>query len=116
MVRVKSPVIGYFAYFPPMDAVCTDVDACLIAGSREAMERYVAEAHGSRAGEATVRKTTFKEILGGMKLGAAYAFDEESYKAFYPVARRAGLPVTEPHFEEGRTRGSLFLTVRLVAT
>jgi hypothetical protein len=114
MARIKSPVIGYFAYFPPMDAICTDVDACVIAGSRGAMEQYLAESQPSRASEATVRKTTFKEILSGMKLGAAYAFDEDSYRVFYPLARRAGLPVENADFEEGRKRGGRFFTVRIV--
>jgi hypothetical protein len=116
MARIKSPVVGYFAYFPPMDAICTDVDACVIAGSRKAMEQYLAESHPSRASEATVRRTTFKEILSGMKLGAAYAFDEHSYRVFYPLARRAGLPVENADFEEGRKRGGRFFTVRIVAT
>jgi hypothetical protein len=116
MARVKSPTIGYFAYFPPMDAICTDVDACVIAGSRGAMEQYLAESHASRASEATVRKTTFKEILDGIKLGAAYAFDEDSYRAFYPLARRAGLPVENADFEEGRRLGGRFFTVRIVVT
>jgi hypothetical protein len=114
MARVKSPVIGYFAYVPPMDAICTDVDACVIAGSRQAMEQYLSEAHASRASEATVRKTTFKEILRGMKLGAAYAFDADSYRAFYPLARNAGLPVEHADFEEGREHGGRFFTVRIV--
>jgi hypothetical protein len=114
MARIKSPVIGYFAYFPPMDAICTDVDACVIAGSREAMENYLAESHPSRASEATVRKTTFKEILSGMKLGAGYGFDRESYGRFYPLARKAGLPVEEADFDEGLRKGVRFFTVRLV--
>jgi hypothetical protein len=116
MPRVKSPVIGYFAYVPPMDAICTDIDACVIAGSRGAMEQYLAESHPSRASEALVRKTTFKEILRGMNLGAAYAFDEDSYRVFYPLARKVGLPVEEADFEEGRKHGGRFFTVRIVVT
>ena len=33
-------VIGYFAYTPPMHAVC-DGDACIIAGSAAKMKQYI---------------------------------------------------------------------------
>jgi hypothetical protein len=114
MPRVKSPVIGYFAYTPPMDAVCTDVDACVIAGSRQAMDEYIAASRTGRASELIVRKTTFKEILRGMKLGGAYAFDETSYRTFYPLARKAGLQVVTADFQEVRRLGGRFVIVRSV--
>ena len=78
------------------------------------MERYLADAHPDRAARATVQKTTFKEILRGLRLGAGYAFDKESYDRFYPLAREAGLPVEKADFEEGGKQGGRFFTVRIV--
>jgi hypothetical protein len=61
-----------------------------------------------------VQKTSFKEILRGLRLGAGYAFDEQSYGLFYPLASKVGLPVEQADFAEGRSRGGRFFTVRLV--
>jgi len=116
LARQKSPVIGYFAQFGPMDVACTDGDACVIGGSREAMEHYLLEADPQRAAGAVIRKTRFKEIRQGLELGGAYAFDERSYEEFYPLARKIGLPVEEADFEAARERGARFFTVRLVET
>ncbi len=63
-------VIGYFAYTPPMHAIC-DGDACVIAGSETGMKRY-AEAIVSGSLKGTrIKKTRFGEILKGLGLGAA---------------------------------------------
>jgi hypothetical protein len=114
MADRDTRVIGYFAYLSPTDLVCTDTDACVIAGSGEAMQQYLSEMAPSTAG-ASVRKTRFVEILRGLNLGAAYAFDNESYARFYPLAREAGLDVAQPDFDEERKRGNRFFTVRLRA-
>ena len=113
MPRRDTQVIGYFAYLSPVQVVCTDVDACLVSGSRKAMEEYLAETHPHDATKATVRKTRFGEILQGLELGAAYAFDKESYARFYPLAREAGIPVEAADFEGQRQLGGRYFTVRL---
>jgi hypothetical protein len=97
-----------------MDVACTDGDACVIAGSRETMEHYLADADPLRASGAVIRKTRFKEIRQGLELGGAYAFDEQSYEQFYPLARKIGLAVEEADFETARERGDRFFTVRLL--
>jgi hypothetical protein len=110
-------VVGYFAYFSGGVAVCTDVDACVIAGSREAMVAYVAEGHPRDMSRATVRETTFGEILWGLERGAAYGFDKESYERFYPLAVGVGLPVARADFDAHAGRSGRFFTVRIaVAT
>ena len=48
-----------------------------------------------------------------MKLGAAYAFDEESYERFFPLARQEGLPVEEADFEKQRSKRFPFFTIQL---
>jgi len=57
--------------------------------------------------------TDFGEIMQGLELGAAYAFDKESYARFYPLALEAGLPVAAADFEAQRLKGGGFFTVRL---
>jgi hypothetical protein len=114
MTDRDTRVIGYFAYLSPTDLVCTDTDACVIAGSGEAMQQYLSEMAPSSAA-AGVRKTRFIEILRGLSLGAAYAFDNESYARFYPLAREAGLDVAQPDFDQERKLGNRFFTVRLRA-
>lgn len=113
MRQRDTQVIGYFAYLSPMQVVCTDVDACVVSGSSRAMEEYLAEVDPPGAANATVKKTRFGEILRGLELGAAYAFDRESYVRFYPLALEAGIPVGAADFEGQRQLGGRFFTVRL---
>jgi len=96
MADRNHKVIGYFAFASPTEVVCTGEtgDACVISGSVR-------------------KKTRFGEILRGLKLGAAYAFDEESYKKFYPLARQEGLLVAEANFDEMKSKGFRFFTVQL---
>ena len=114
MAQRDSRVIGYFAYLSPTEVVCTDVDACVVSGSGRAMEEYLAEMYPRRTPVATVKKTRFGEILRGLELGAAYAFDKESYARFYPLALEAGIPVSAADFDEQREAGGRFFTVRLI--
>jgi len=114
MAQRESRVIGYFAYLSPVEVVCTDVDACVVSGSSGAMEEYLAEMYPRRTPVATVKKTRFGEILRGLELGAAYAFDKESYARFYPLALEAGIPVGAADFDKQREAGGRFFTVRLI--
>jgi len=105
-------VVGYFAYFSPMQVVCTDVDACVVSGSSKAMEDYLAEIDARGGARVTVKKMRFGEILQGLRIGAAYAFDKESYARFYPLALEAGIPVAAADFDEQRHQRRRFFTVR----
>jgi hypothetical protein len=107
-----TKVVGYFAYLSAMQVVCTDVDACVVSGTSRAMEQYVAEVFPTAATKATVKKTRFGEILQGLRLGAAYAFDKESYARFYPLALEAAIPVAAADLDDPRHRGTRFFTVR----
>ena len=110
-----TKVIGYFAYSAPTQVVCTG-HACVIAGSEAAMRRHLAEVDSSGRLSHTIRKTRFGEILQGLRLGGAYAFDSESYSRFYPLARMAQLDVKEADFEEAHRRGDKFFTVQLAGS
>ncbi len=111
----NSKVIGYFAFASPTQVVCTG-EACVIASSEESMREYLRERDPSMVQLYTVRKTRFGEILQGMCLGAAYAFDAESYSRFYPLARQQGLPVAEADFDAARARGDRFFTVQVLGS
>ena len=102
MAGNETKVVGYFAHLSQTDVVCTGGNACVVAGSTEAMQEYLADIGGNTLAKATVKKTRFGEILRGLALGAAFAFDKESYERFYPMALREGIPV-----EAGTSRGTI---------
>ena len=111
MTNRYSKIIGFFAYASPSEVLCTGA-ACIIAGSESKMREYIKEIDptGKRH---TIRKTRFNEILQGLQLGAAYAFDEDSYKVFYPLAKQEGLDVAEGDFAAKKAEGFRFFTVEL---
>ena len=114
MSKRDSKVIGYFAYSSPTEIICTGT-ACVIAGSYKTMRDYIDEVDPTGHKGNTIKKTRFGEILSGLTLGAAYAFDEESYGRFYPLARQEGLPVEEGDFEKQRANNFRFFTVQLMS-
>jgi hypothetical protein len=109
MANADSKVIGYFAYSSPQAVVCTG-KACVISGSEEAMRAYLSEQAMSK--RHTIRKTRFGEIMQGLSLGAAYAFDQQSYGRFLPLGRAAGLTLADADFNRHRKR---FFTVQIKA-
>jgi len=115
MADRSRKVIGYFAFASPTEVVCTGDagDACVISGSDRAMKAFLSEIDPDGQKRHTVKKTRFAEILRGLKLGAAYGFDEASYKKFYPLARKEGLPVEEADFNGMKVKGFRFFTVQL---
>ncbi len=83
-----AQVIGYFA--AASTNVFCDGAACVIAGTEDAMRRYIQQ-EGEAPAPYTIRKTRFRDIIKGIRLGAEYAFDEIAYNRFYPLARKRGL-------------------------
>jgi hypothetical protein len=79
-------IIGYFAATNMGDVVC-DGPACIIAGSYKTMKDYLATSKTKPRGTVKIIKTRFGEILSGMRLGAAYSFDAESYSRFFCAPR-----------------------------
>ena len=112
MADRNHKVIGYFAFASPTEVVCTG-GACVISGSVRSMKTFLMEIDPDGQKKRTIKKTRFGEILRGLKLEAAYAFDEESYKKFYPLARQEGLLVAKANFEEMKSKGFRFFTVQL---
>jgi len=107
MANADSKVIGCFAYSSPQAIVCSG-KACVISGSEAAMRRYLSEM--GAGGKHTIRKTRLGEIMRGLSLGAAYAFDEESYGRFRPLGKAAGLALATADFSRHKER---FFTVQV---
>lgn len=116
MRQCETKVVGYFAYRSRWRIICTDGAACVISGSARAMRQNLEEMDPERAYKATVRKTRFGEVVRGLKLGAAYAFDRGAYRRFYPLAVKIGLPVEPADFDNPERPGGRFFTVRLIAS
>lgn len=115
MAHRNRKIIGYFAFSSPTEVVCTGNhgDACVISGSVRAMKAFLKEIDPHDKKRHIVKKTRFGEILRGLNLGAAYGFDEESYKKFYPLARKEGLPVERADFDGMKDNDFRFFTVQL---
>jgi hypothetical protein len=77
------------------------------------MKKYIQELYPTKITNRTIRKTRFGEILKGLELGAAYAFDKDSYSIFYPLAKEIGLDVKEANFTEQEKKGNRFFTVQI---
>ncbi|MBI4190953.1 MAG: hypothetical protein HY525_10500 [Betaproteobacteria bacterium] len=107
-----TKIIGYFAYATLSEVFC-DGDACIIAGSEADLKRHL-QALGDDAGKQyTVKKTRFSEVMRGMSLGAAYAFDETAYNRFYPPANAEGLDVGAEDFSGPSPTGRHFVRVQV---
>jgi hypothetical protein len=113
MSKDDAKVMGYFAIHLPQDVLC-DGDACIIAGSESAMNRYIEAASVPNA-VFQVKKTRFGDVLKGLLRGGAYSFDEESYGRFLPLANKNGLNLKEEDFPPTET-GRHFVVVGRSAT
>jgi len=94
--KPQDPQIGYFAYHG-FEALC-DGPGCIIAGSRNAMQRLVQRVGGQD--RMTIKGTTFSEIWRGLQQGSAYCFDEQAYERFRGLAREAGLSLEKQDFSD----------------
>ena len=111
MNDIDSKVIGYIASETKIKVICTDVDACLIAGSEKEMSRYLIDLEVENSSAITIRKVRFGDIIKGMKLGGKYAFDKNAYERFFPLGKKIGLQLVEADFNE--EEGRKFFTVKI---
>ena len=107
---IDTKVIGCFSYKSQTEVTC-DGDACIVAGSEKAMRDYLLSMSKEAHDKSTIKKTRFGEIIQGLKHGGAYAFDEESYNRFYPLANRIGYNLKEEEFTPTET-GRHFVVIR----
>ncbi|MBW2599342.1 MAG: hypothetical protein JRC60_04480 [Deltaproteobacteria bacterium] len=93
-------VVGYFAIQVGTPNIVCDGDACVIAGSQKALNRYIKKMIGQNISDYQIRKTRYGEILQGMRMGGVYTFDSKAYKNFLPLAKADGMPLAEFQFRE----------------
>jgi hypothetical protein len=89
-MSLTRTLIGYIAQTSPSTLLC-DGNACIVMGSRFKLKAHLAGNAQTSAVDYTLKKAWSDDILAGLRMGAAYAFDEEAYRLFYPLAQRAGL-------------------------
>lgn len=109
MSKKLGKVIGYFAFHPPIDVLC-DGDACIIAGTQSALNKYIKTLSAPEVAFQN-RKTRLSDIRDGIDRGGAYAFDKESYKIFHPLANELGFKLKNEDFNSTET-GLHFVVVR----
>ena len=109
-----TKVIGYIAIASKTNVICTDVDACVVAGSEAAMKNHIAEIDSEKKFQVTIKKTRFGEIIEGMRLGGKYAFDKDSYSRFYSLGKEIGMLLENPDFDNEEFKGKFF-TVKIDA-
>lgn len=112
MALRDTKVIGFIAIASRTNVICTDVDACVVAGSEMATKDHIAEIDIKNKYQVTIKKTRFGEIVEGMRLGGKYAFDKESYSRFYPLGKEIGLLLENPDFDNEEFKGKFF-TVKI---
>lgn len=110
----RRTVIGSFASTGP-NVLC-DGDACVIAGSQEALRRIIMRRVTRGALALTIKKTRFGEIMTGLRLGAAYCFDEQAYNRFLPLAQREGFNLGPEDFSDPGPYGVHLLRVQWFPT
>lgn len=105
-----STIIGYFAATNRGDVVC-DGPACIITGSYKTMKDYLAKSRTKPPVQVRIIKTRFSEIIAGMRVGAAYSFDAESYGRFLPLAREEGMDLDDADFTPDKAGDVRLLTI-----
>jgi hypothetical protein len=113
MSKPPHNIIGYLAMFSRYELLC-DGDACIIAGSADKLKEYMEAHRGRLSAYYEIKKVRFDALLQGLQAGAAYAFDEEAYHLFYPLAQRAGLMVGPEDFSAPPPPGLTQTPIHLV--
>ncbi len=90
-------IIGYVSR-QGQNMVC-DGDACIVAGTREAMVTIL-EYHRYDPAKEIIEPAMCSHILQVIAMGGAYAFDEQAYNRFLPEALRVGLPLVKQDFSD----------------
>ena len=106
-----SRVLGFFAHAGP-DEVFRFEEACVVAGSPDRLRACLAILPKLRDASLTLAKIRFADVHAGLDAGAAYAFDEEAFGRFAPLARDAGIDVAET-FPGRDVEAFRFVKVRL---
>lgn len=76
--------------------------------------RYLHLAFPNQTSKHTIKATTFEEIIRGIKLGASYCLDEQSFTRFQPLALKAGIDVGHCDFSQPTDTGMSFAKIQFI--
>jgi hypothetical protein len=96
----EHKVIGYFAMKSKTDLVCTPEGALVICRNESCLTARMKKNDPVNYVENKLIKTRYGEIISGLKRGAAYAFDLDSYVSFYNIGIPNGLLLENPDTAE----------------
>jgi hypothetical protein len=105
-------LVGYVAQIS--GNVLCDGDACVVFGSRLKLKSYLASNPQTAALGYAIQKAWSDDILTVLRMGAAYAFDEEAFHLFYPLAQRAGMNLPQADFRTPAPAGLAQPAIHLV--
>ena len=88
--EIFTKVIGYHARLHGIQLFCSG-PACVIASSENAMKEAIHTVNPEDVRQCIIRKTRLIDILNGLASGASYAFDQDAYQRFHPLAYKEGL-------------------------
>ena len=91
---VGSRVLGFFAYAGPGEVFRFE-EACVVTGTRERLQACLAINPRLRKASLTLSKIRFADVYVGLAAGSSYAFDDEAFGRFAPLARDTGIDVAE---------------------
>jgi hypothetical protein len=87
--ELKEQIIGFYARATSHEAICLN-DACIIAGTQAAMQRYLGVST-DHPDDYTVHGSSYEDIMAGLLAGDQYAFDVKAYNLFAALARACGI-------------------------
>ena len=108
----STQVVGYLAIVAKGKLMAAG-DSCLVLGSEHAVRSHLRKVAPDLECNAEIRKTRFGDVMRALYGGGTYAFDQESYGRFLPLAQSERLGVQAVDFEEIKRKGFDFVTVRL---
>jgi len=81
-----NKIIGYFSYTKSGNVFC-DGDSCIILNSKKLIRKLLQTKASIDLEQDLIKKTTFGEVIKGIKLGASYILDKDSYNIFHTIAK-----------------------------
>lgn len=96
MSNKESKVIGFIAQKMGTINLLCEGDSAIVAGSEKKMRDYIGSIENKLGNSSyEIKKARYGHILKCLRLGAAYSFDEESYRRFYPLTKDEGKKLVE---------------------
>lgn len=88
-------------------------DALFVTDSKQAMLDHLEETKPELKDKISIRKLRLSNALRSLKQGAAFAFNTEAYKRFYPLGKEFGLPLGEVDFDSVELQKESLFYVRI---